>query len=87
MSGLTSARLTTEALKEGKVRVNLSAAEDGVEAFSILRREEPSPVDRLLTGLECLVVLLNLSLPDGWGLDVTWPITMRSPVSNERDDR
>jgi CheY-like chemotaxis protein len=51
-------RLTREAMKEGKMRNNLSVAEDGVEAMAFLRREgkyadAPRPD----------VVLLDLNLP------------------------
>ncbi len=51
-------RLTREAMKEGKMRNNLSVAEDGVEAMAFLRQEgkyadAPRPD----------VVLLDLNLP------------------------
>ncbi len=51
-------RLTKEAMKEGKIRNNLSVAVDGVEAMAFLRREgkyadAPRPD----------VVLLDLNLP------------------------
>ncbi len=51
-------RLTKEAMKEGKIRNNLSVAIDGVEAMAFLRREgkyadAPRPD----------VVLLDLNLP------------------------
>ncbi len=51
-------RLTKEAMKEGKIRNNLSVASDGVEAMAFLRREgkyadAPRPD----------VVLLDLNLP------------------------
>ncbi len=51
-------RLTKEAMKEGKMRNNLSVATDGVEAMAFLRREgeykdAPRPD----------VVLLDLNLP------------------------
>ena len=51
-------RLTREALKEGKIRNNLSVAKDGVEALAFLRREgeyagAPRPD----------VILLDLNLP------------------------
>ena len=51
-------RLTKEAMKEGKMRNNLSVANDGVEAMAFLRREgefkdAPRPD----------VVLLDLNLP------------------------
>jgi CheY-like chemotaxis protein len=52
------ARLTREALKEGKIRNNLHHAKDGVEALQFLRREggydgAPTPD----------IVLLDLNLP------------------------
>jgi CheY-like chemotaxis protein len=58
-------RLTREALKEGKVRNNLSVARDGVEALSFLRREgdfakAPRPD----------LILLDLNLPRKDGRDV-----------------
>ena len=51
-------RLTQEALREGKVKNNLSVARDGVEALEFLRREGPhanAPRPDL--------VLLDLNLP------------------------
>jgi two-component system, chemotaxis family, response regulator Rcp1 len=59
------ARLTEEALKEGKVRNNLHIARDGVEAMAFLRREgkhkdEPRPD----------LVLLDLNLPRKDGREV-----------------
>jgi CheY-like chemotaxis protein len=58
-------RLTREALKEGKVRNNLSVAPDGVEALAFLRREgkyadAPRPD----------VILLDLNLPRKDGREV-----------------
>ena len=58
-------RLTREALKEGKVRNNLSVARDGVEALAFLRREgehaaAPRPD----------VILLDLNLPRKDGREV-----------------
>jgi chemotaxis family two-component system response regulator Rcp1 len=58
-------RLTQEALKEGKVRNNLSVAMDGVEAMAVLRREgsykkAPRPD----------VILLDLNLPKKDGREV-----------------
>ena len=58
-------RLTQEAMKEGKMRNNLSVARDGVEAMAFLRREgqyadAPRPD----------VVLLDLNLPKKDGRSV-----------------
>lgn len=62
---LGDARLTQEALKEGKVRNNLHHARDGVEAMAFLRREgahaeAPRPD----------LVLLDLNLPRKDGREV-----------------
>jgi CheY-like chemotaxis protein len=59
------ARLTREALKEGKIRNNLHHAKDGVEALAFLRREggfagAPTPD----------IVLLDLNLPKKDGRQV-----------------
>jgi CheY-like chemotaxis protein len=51
-------RLTREALREGRVRNNLSVAKDGVEAMAMLRRE-PEYADLPRPDL----VLLDLNLP------------------------
>src|SRR5437762_13130119 len=58
-------RLTKEAFKEGRVRLNLSVARDGVEAMAFLRKEEtfantPRPD----------LVLLDLNLPKKDGREV-----------------
>jgi chemotaxis family two-component system response regulator Rcp1 len=59
------ARLTVEALKEGKIRNNLFHAKDGVEALAYLRREgehkEAATPD---------IVLLDLNLPRKDGREV-----------------
>ena len=59
------ARLTQEALREGKISNNLSHVKDGVEALSFLRREKgfegaPTPD----------IVLLDLNLPKKDGRQV-----------------
>ena len=59
------ARLTEEALKEGKVLTNLSVARDGVEAMAMLRREGPH-ADLPRPDL----VLLDLNLPRKDGREV-----------------
>lgn len=59
------ARLTREALREGKIRNNLHHARDGVEALSFLRREgeyAKAPMPDL--------VLLDLNLPRKDGREV-----------------
>ena len=58
-------RLTQEALKDSKLRNNLSVAEDGVEALAFLRREgqyadAPKPD----------IILLDLNLPRKDGREV-----------------
>jgi two-component system, chemotaxis family, response regulator Rcp1 len=58
-------RLTIEALKEGKVRNNLSVARDGVEALAFLRREGPH-ADSARPDL----ILLDLNLPKKDGREV-----------------
>lgn len=58
-------RLTREALREGKIRNNLSVAADGVEALRFLRREGPhgdAPRPDL--------ILLDLNLPRKNGQEV-----------------
>jgi two-component system, chemotaxis family, response regulator Rcp1 len=59
------ARLTTEALKEGRLRVNLSVVRDGVEALKFLRRE-----DRFSGAPRPDLVLLDLNLPRKDGREV-----------------
>ena len=59
------ARLTQEALREGKIRNNLSHVKDGAEALSFLRREkgfEAAPTPD--------IVLLDLNLPKKDGRQV-----------------
>jgi chemotaxis family two-component system response regulator Rcp1 len=58
-------RLTKEALKEGKVRLNLSVARDGVEAMAFLRKEG------VFAGTARPdLVLLDLNLPKKDGREV-----------------
>ena len=58
-------RLTQEALKEGKVRNNLSVAGDGVEAMAFLHRE-----GAYATAPRPDIVLLDLNLPKKDGRQV-----------------
>jgi CheY-like chemotaxis protein len=58
-------RLTREALKEGKVRNNLSVVSDGVEAMEFLRRE-----GRYAQAPRPDIVLLDLNMPRKDGREV-----------------
>lgn len=58
-------RLTIEALKEGKVRNNLSVVKDGVEALAFLRREGP-----FAGATRPDLILLDLNLPKKDGREV-----------------
>jgi two-component system, chemotaxis family, response regulator Rcp1 len=58
-------RLTMEALREGKVRNNLTVARDGVEALAILRREGPHA-----GAARPDLILLDLNLPKKDGREV-----------------
>jgi two-component system, chemotaxis family, response regulator Rcp1 len=58
-------RLTKEALKEGKVRLNLSVARDGVEAMAFLRKE-----GAFAGTARPDLVLLDLNLPKKDGREV-----------------
>lgn len=58
-------RLTQEALKEGKIEVNLSVASDGVEALDFLRRE-----GRYREAPRPDLILLDLNLPRKSGREV-----------------
>ena len=58
-------RLTREALKEGKLRNNLSVVGDGVEALALLRRE-----GRFADSVRPDLILLDLNLPKKSGLEV-----------------
>jgi CheY-like chemotaxis protein len=73
-------RLTIEALKEGKVRNNLSVAKDGVEALSFLRRE-----GSFGGSARPDLILLDLNLPRKDGREVLAeikddPVLRRIPV-------
>jgi CheY-like chemotaxis protein len=59
------ARLTMEALREGRVRNNLYHVKDGVEAMAFLKREEPF-ADAPMPDL----ILLDLNMPRKDGRDV-----------------
>ena len=59
------ARLTREALREGKVRNNLHIARDGVEALAFLRRE-----GAFANATRPDLVLLDLNLPRKDGREV-----------------
>ncbi len=58
-------RLTPEALKEGKVRNNLTVARDGVEAMEFLRRE-----GKHQNAVRPDLILLDLNLPRKDGREV-----------------
>lgn len=58
-------RLTIEALKEGKVRNNLSVVKDGVEALAFLRRE-----GTFAGATRPDLILLDLNLPKKDGREV-----------------
>jgi two-component system, chemotaxis family, response regulator Rcp1 len=59
------ARLTMEALREGRVRNNLYHVKDGVEAMAFLNREEP-----FAEGPMPDLILLDLNMPRKDGRDV-----------------
>ena len=58
-------RLTREALKEGKIRNNLHAVQDGVAALAFLRREGP-----FAGAAKPDLILLDLNLPKKNGFEV-----------------
>jgi two-component system, chemotaxis family, response regulator Rcp1 len=58
-------RLTEEALREGKMRNNLTVARDGVEALQVLRREGPHASAAVPD-----LILLDLNLPRKDGREV-----------------
>lgn len=58
-------RLTQEALKEGKVLINLTVAQDGIEALQILRREGKFHNEHRPD-----LILLDLNLPKKDGREV-----------------
>jgi chemotaxis family two-component system response regulator Rcp1 len=77
---LGDVRLTLEALKEGKVKNEISVAKDGVEAMAFLRRE-----GQYANALRPDVILLDLNLPKKDGHEVLAeikqdPILKRIPV-------
>lgn len=59
------ARLMVEALKDGKVRNNITVVEDGVEAMAFLRKE-----GRYKNALRPDLMLLDLNLPRKDGREV-----------------
>jgi CheY-like chemotaxis protein len=59
------ARLTIEALKEGKVRNNIYVAKDGLEALNFLFRE-----DKFADATRPDIILLDLNLPKKNGKEV-----------------
>lgn len=59
------ARLTIEALKEGKVRNNIYVAKDGLEALNFLFRE-----DKFTDATRPDIILLDLNLPKKNGREV-----------------
>lgn len=74
------ARLTREALRESKVKNNLTVVEDGVEALAYLRRE-PGYENAIRPD----IILLDLNLPRKGGREVLEevkndPILKRIPV-------
>lgn len=84
-------RLTREALKEGKVRNNLSVAPDGVEALAFLRRQ-----GRYADAPRPDLILLDLNLPKKDGREVleeikadpalrTIPVVILTTSEAERD--
>ncbi len=84
-------RLTREALKEGKVRNNLSVAPDGVEALAFLRRQ-----GRYAGAPRPDLILLDLNLPKKDGREVleeikadpalrTIPVVILTTSEAERD--
>ena len=84
-------RLTREALKEGKVRNNLSVAPDGVEALAYLRRQ-----GRYADAKRPDLILLDLNLPRKDGREVlgeikadpalrTIPVVILTTSEAERD--
>ncbi|KYC54326.1 MAG: response regulator PleD [Candidatus Methanofastidiosum methylothiophilum] len=59
------ARLTIEALKEGKIRNNINVAVDGLEALKYLFRE-----DKFANATRPDIILLDLNLPKKNGREV-----------------
>jgi chemotaxis family two-component system response regulator Rcp1 len=84
-------RLTQEALREGKIRNNLSVVSDGVEALAFLRRE-----GRYADAAHPDVILLDLNLPRKDGREVLTeikadsqlrriPVVILTTSTNEQD--
>src|SRR3954465_12067614 len=84
-------RLTREALREGKIRNNLSVVSDGVEALAFLRRE-----GRYADAAHPDVILLDLNLPRKDGREVLTeikadsqlrriPVVILTTSTNEQD--
>lgn len=69
------ARLTREALKEGRVRNNLHVAQDGVEALEFLRR-----AGRFADAPRPDLILLDLNLPRKDGREVLTEIKRDSDL-------
>ena len=64
-------RLMVEAFKDGKLHINLTVAEDGVEALDMLRQK-----DQYATAKRPDLILLDLNLPKKDGREVLTEIKM-----------
>lgn len=87
----SDAELTIEALREAKIRNNLSIAEDGVEAMQFLRRQ-----GQYANALRPDLILLDLNLPRKDGREVlaelkadrtlaTIPVVVMTLSTSEQD--